>query len=627
MTDTKTTTRQVNVTSKTSVTVLFAGDSGDGMQLTGTQFANTVAVYGSDLNTFPNFPSEIRAPAGTISGVSGFQMQFGSTAVYTPGAKFDVLIAMNAAALKSNIDKLHHGGIIITDTDGFDAKNLKLSGYGEGNSPLEDGSLQDYTLFEIPVVSLTRAALADTGLSVKNIDRCKNMFILGILYWLYSLPIDTTVKTLQTKFKNKADIAEANIKAVQAGYNFGDETDMFAQFGRFEVGPAAMKKGTYRRVTGNEAAAIGLAAASKKAGLKLFLGSYPITPATEILQALANMKKWGVKTFQAEDEIAGVLSSIGASYGGALAATSTSGPGLALKSEALGLAVIMELPLVVMNVQRGGPSTGLPTKPEQSDLFIAMYGRHGDAPMPVIAAYSPVDCFYAAYEAAKIAVEHMTPVICLTDGYLAFSSEPMLIPSPDSLLEVKPVFAKPRNEGDDPYLPYKRNQLGVREWAVPGTKGLEHRVGGLEKANETGNVSHDPLNHQLMTDLRMEKVARIADCIPLQTIDNGAEKGDLLVLGWGSTYGAIKIAVDRALKAGHSVAHAHLRYLNPFPKNLGEILRNYKKVLIPENNCGQLLLMIRDQFLIEPVAFNKVEGLPFNEMEIEAKITDIVKEL
>ncbi len=627
MTDTKTTKRQVNVTSKTSVTVLFAGDSGDGMQLTGTQFANTVAVYGSDLNTFPNFPSEIRAPAGTISGVSGFQMQFGSTAVYTPGAKFDVLIAMNAAALKSNIDKLHHGGIIITDTDGFDAKNLKLSGYGEGNSPLEDGSLQDYTLFNIPVVSLTRAALADTGLSVKNIDRCKNMSILGILYWLYSLPIDTTVKTLQTKFKNKADIADANIKAVQAGYNFGDETDMFAQFGRFEVGPAEMKKGTYRRVTGNEAAAIGLAAASKKAGLKLFLGSYPITPATEILQALANMKKWGVKTFQAEDEIAGVLSSIGASYGGALAATSTSGPGLALKSEALGLAVIMEVPLVVINVQRGGPSTGLPTKPEQSDLFIAMYGRHGDAPVPVIAAYSPVDCFYAAYEAAKIAVEHMTPVICLTDGYLAFSSEPMLIPSPDSLLDVKPVFAKPRNEGDAPYLPYKRDERGVRQWAVPGTKGLEHRIGGLEKANETGNVSHDPLNHQLMTDLRMEKVARIADCIPLQTIDNGPEKGDLLVLGWGSTYGAIKIAVNRAIEAGHSVAHAHLRYLNPFPKNLGEILGNYKKVLIPENNCGQLLLMIRDQFLIDPVAFNKVEGLPFNEMEIEAKITDIVKEL
>ena len=627
MTDTTTTTRQVNVTPKTSVTVLFAGDSGDGMQLTGTQFANTVAVYGSDLNTFPNFPSEIRAPAGTISGVSGFQMQFGSKSVYTPGAKFDVLIAMNAAALKSNLSKLHHGGIIIADSDGFDDKNLKLSGYGEGNNPLKDGSLQDYTLFSIPVISLTRKALADTGLSVRNIDRCKNMFILGILYWLYSLPVETTIETLKSKFRNKADIADANIKAVKAGFNFGDETNMFAQFGRFEVGPAEMKKGTYRRVTGNEAAAIGLAAASKKADLKLFLGSYPITPATEILMTLANMKKWGVKTFQAEDEIAGVLSSIGASYGGALAATSTSGPGLALKSEALGLAVIMEVPLVVVNVQRGGPSTGLPTKPEQSDLFISMFGRHGDAPVPVIAAYSPVDCFYAAYEAAKIAVEHMTPVICLTDGYLAFSSEPMLIPSGDSLAKITPVFAKERKADDPEYLPYKRDGRGVREWAVPGTKGLEHRIGGLEKSHETGNVSHDPANHQLMTDLRRQKVEKVAECIPLQTIDNGPEKGDLLVLGWGSTYGAIKIAVDRAIESGHSVAHAHLRYLNPFPKNLGEILGSYKKVLIPENNCGQLLMMIRDRFLIEPVAFNKVEGLPFNEMEIEAKITDIVKEL
>jgi len=627
MTDITTTNKGVNVTPKTSVTVLFAGDSGDGMQLTGTQFANTVAVYGSDLNTFPNFPSEIRAPAGTISGVSGFQMQFGSQSVYTPGAKFDVLIAMNAAALKANLNKLHHGGIIIADTDGFDDKNLRLSGYGEGNNPLEDGTVDDYTVFSVPVVSQTRKALADTGLSVKNIDRCKNMFILGILYWLYSLPIDTTIKTLQTKFKNKADIAAANIKAVTSGYNFGDETDMFAQFGRFSVAPAGKQPGTYRRVTGNEAAAIGLAAASKKAGLKLFLGSYPITPATEILQTLANLKQWGVKTFQAEDEIAGVLSSIGASYGGALAATSTSGPGLALKSEALGLAVIMEIPLVVVNVQRGGPSTGLPTKPEQSDLFISMYGRHGEAPMPIISAHSPVDCFYAAYEAAKLSVEHMTPVICLTDGYLAFSSEPMLIPSPAELSEIKPVFAKPRAADDEPYLPYKRNNMGVRDWAVPGTKGLEHRIGGLEKANETGNVSHDPANHALMTKLRAEKVEKIADCIPLQTLDNGAEKGDLLVLGWGSTYGAIKIAVDRAIKAGHSVSHAHVRYLNPFPKNLGTMLGNYKKVLIPENNCGQLLMMIRDCFLIEPVAFNKVEGLPFNEMEIEAKITDIVKEL
>ncbi|HHE32510.1 MAG TPA: 2-oxoacid:acceptor oxidoreductase subunit alpha [Chlorobaculum parvum] len=612
---------------KTNVSVLFAGDSGDGMQLTGTQFANTVAVYGSDLNTFPNFPSEIRAPAGTISGVSGFQMQFGSKAIYTPGAKFDVMIAMNAAALKANLHNLHHGGIIIADSDGFDAKNLRLSGYGEENNPLTNGSLDDYRVFDITVISLTRKALADTGLSIKNIDRCKNMFVLGVLYWLYSLPIDTTVETLKTKFKKKADIADANIKAVKAGFNFGETTTMFSDFGRFTVAPAGKKPGTYRRVTGNEASAIGLAAAAKKADLQLFLGSYPITPATEILQTLANLKKWGVKTFQAEDEIAGVLTSIGASYGGSLAATSTSGPGLALKSEALGLAMILEIPLVVVNVQRGGPSTGLPTKPEQSDLYISMFGRHGDAPVPVIAAYSPVDCFYAAYEAAKIAVEYMTPVICLTDGYLAFSSEPMLVPSGDSLAKITPVFAKERKADDEPYLPYKRDERGVREWAKPGTKGLEHRIGGLEKWDQTGNVSHDPANHALMTKLRAEKVERVVDIVPDQTIDNGEESGDLLVLGWGSTYGAIKIAVERAVETGHKVSHAHLRYLNPFPKNLGELLGKFKKVLIPENNNGQLVHIIRDRFLIEPVSYTKVEGLPFNEMELEAKITDIVKEL
>ncbi|HHE07479.1 MAG TPA: 2-oxoacid:acceptor oxidoreductase subunit alpha [Chlorobaculum parvum] len=615
------------VTSKTSVSVLFAGDSGDGMQLTGTQFANTVAVYGSDLNTFPNFPSEIRPPAGTVAGVSGFQLQFGTTGVYTPGAKFDVMIAMNAAALKANLDNLHHGGIIIADSDGFDAKNLRLSGYGEENNPLTNGSLNDYRVFDIPVISLTRTALADSGLSTKNIDRCKNMFVLGVLYWLYSLPIDTTVDMLKSKFKNKMDIAEANIKAVKAGYNFGETTTMFSDFGRFCVAPADKKPGKYRRVTGNEASAIGLAAAAQKAGLKLFLGSYPITPASEILQTLASLKKWGVKTFQAEDEIAGVLTSIGAAYGGALAATSTSGPGLALKTEGLGLAVILEVPLVVINVMRGGPSTGLPTKPEQSDLLMAMYGRHGEAPMPIIAAMSPVDCFYAAYEAAKIAVEHMTPVLCLTDGYFAFSSEPMLVPSPDDLATITPVFSPERKADDPPYLPYKRDGRGVRAWGIPGTPGLEHRIGGLEKQHETGHVSHDPENHALMTKLRAEKVAKVADSIPDLTIDNGPEKGKLLVLGWGSTYGAIKKAVEQAREGGLDVAHAHLRYINPFPKNLGAMLSNYKKVLIPENNCGQLLSLIRDKFLIEPVSFSKVQGLPFNEMEIEAKITDILKEL
>ena len=626
MTDTKKTTRQVNVTSKTSVSVLFAGDSGDGMQLTGTQFANTVAVRGSELNTFPNFPSEIRAPAGTIAGVSGFQLQFSSKPVYTPGARFDVMVAMNSAALKANLKDLHRGGIIIAGTEGFDEKNLKLAGYPEGANPLEDGTLDNYIVFPVPVLQFTREALKESGLSSKDVDRCKNMFVLGLLYWLYTLPLEGTIETLQTKFQKNIQLAEANIKAMKAGYFFGDETELFANLGRFDIAPQK-QHGTYRRVTGNEACAIALTAASKKAGLNLFLGSYPITPATEILQTLAKKKKYGVKTFQAEDEIAGIVSSIGAAYGGALAATNTSGPGLALKTEALGLAVILEVPLVIINVQRGGPSTGLPTKPEQSDLFMAMYGRHGEAPMPVIAARSPVDCFYTTYEAARIAVEHMTPVICLSDGYLALSSEPWEVESPDNLADITPRFQPARKPEDPAYLPYKRDDRLVRSWAIPGTKGLEHRIGGLEKQNETGNVSHDPENHELMTKLRAEKIARIADTIPLQSIDNGPLKGDLLVLGWGSSYGAIKTAVEQALEEGYSVAHAHLRYIHPFPKNLGTILGNYKQVLIPEMNSGQLIHLIRDAFLIAPVGYSKVQGVPFNEMEILAKITDLIKEI
>ena len=626
MTDTKKTTRQVNVTSKTSVSVLFAGDSGDGMQLTGTQFANTVAVRGSELNTFPNFPSEIRAPAGTIAGVSGFQLQFSSKPVYTPGARFDVMVAMNSAALKANLKDLHRGGIIIAGTEGFDEKNLKLAGYPEGANPLEDGTLDNYIVFPVPVLQFTREALKESGLSSKDVDRCKNMFVLGLLYWLYTLPLEGTIETLQTKFQKNIQLAEANIKAMKAGYFFGDETELFANLGRFDIAPQK-QHGTYRRVTGNEACAIALTAASKKAGLNLFLGSYPITPATEILQTLAKKKKYGVKTFQAEDEIAGIVSSIGAAYGGALAATNTSGPGLALKTEALGLAVILEVPLVIINVQRGGPSTGLPTKPEQSDLLMAMYGRHGEAPMPVIAARSPVDCFYTTYEAARIAVEHMTPVICLSDGYLALSSEPWEVESPDNLADITPRFQPARKPEDAPYLPYKRDDRLVRSWAIPGTKGLEHRIGGLEKQNETGNVSHDPENHELMTKLRAEKIARIADTIPLQSIDNGPQKGDLLVLGWGSSYGAIKTAVEQALEEGYRVAHAHLRYIHPFPKNLGTILGNYKKVLIPEMNSGQLIHLIRDAFLIAPVGYSKVQGVPFNEMEILAKITDLIKEI
>ncbi|TLU82124.1 MAG: 2-oxoacid:acceptor oxidoreductase subunit alpha [Chlorobium sp.] len=627
MTDTRTTGKQVHVIPKTSVSVLFAGDSGDGMQLTGTQFANTVAVRGSELNTFPNFPSEIRAPAGTVSGVSGFQLQFGSKPVYTPGARFDVMIAMNSAALKANLKDLHRGGIIIASTDGFDEKNLRLAGYPEGANPLEDGTLSNYIVFPVPVLQLTREALKNSGLSVKEIDRCKNMFVLGLLYWLYSLPFEDTVETLKEKFSKKPEIAEANISAVKAGYYFGDETEIFANIGRFDIAPQK-QHGLYRRVTGNEACAIALTAAAKKAGLELFLGSYPITPATEILQTLAKMKKWGVKTFQAEDEIAGIVSSIGAAFGGALAATNTSGPGLALKTEALGLAVIMEIPLVVINVQRGGPSTGLPTKPEQSDLFMSLYGRHGDAPLPVVAASSPVDCFYTTYEAARLALEHMTPVICLSDGYLALSSEPWKVITEESLADINPNIQPARKPEDPPYLPYKRDEQHVRAWAVPGTPGLEHRLGGLEKQHETGNVSHDPDNHELMTRLRAEKIAKIEDSIPLQTIDNGPASGDLLILGWGSSYGAIKTAIENAHHEGYtSVAHAHLRYLNPFPKNLGQILGSYKKVLIPENNNGQLVHVIRDKFLIEPIGFSKIKGLPFNEMEILDKIIDVIKEL
>ena len=626
MTDTKKTTRQVNVTSKTSVSVLFAGDSGDGMQLTGTQFANTVAIHGSELNTFPNFPSEIRAPAGTIAGVSGFQLQFSSKPIYTPGARFDVMVAMNSAALKANLKNLHRGGIIIAGTEGFDEKNLKLAGYPEGANPLHDGSLDNYIVFPVPILQLTREALKESGLSSKEIDRCKNMFVLGLLYWLYTLPFEGTMETMYAKFQKNVWMAEANIKAMKAGYYFGDETELFANLGRFDISPQK-QHGIYRRVTGNEACAIALTAASRKANLELFLGSYPITPATEILQTLAKKKKYGVKTFQAEDEIAGIVSSIGAAYGGALAATSTSGPGLALKIEALGLAVILEIPLVVINVQRGGPSTGLPTKPEQSDLFMALYGRHGEAPLPVIAACSPVDCFYTTYEAARIAVEHMTPVICLSDGYLALSSEPWKVESPDNLADITPRFQPPREPKDAPYLPYKRDDRQVRSWAIPGTRGLEHRIGGLEKQHETGNVSHDPENHELMTKLRAEKIDRIADSIPLQSIDNGPLKGDLLVLGWGSTYGAIKTAVEQALEKGYSVAHAHLRYIHPFPKNLGEILGNYKQVMIPELNNGQLVHVIRDTFLFAPESYTKVQGVPFNEMEILSKITDLLKEL
>jgi 2-oxoglutarate ferredoxin oxidoreductase subunit alpha len=608
--------RPLRVETKQDVTILFAGDSGDGMQLTGTQFSETTAILGNDLNTFPNYPAEIRAPAGTLPGVSGFQVQFGSKEIFTPGDKIDVLVAMNAAALKANLKLLKEGKIIIANTDGFDAKNLQLANCK--TNPLEDGSLSKYQVYAIEIGKLTRSALEGTGLSTKDIDRSKNMFVLGLLYWLYNRPLDYTIKNIQEKFKKKPEIAEANIKALQAGYTYGEATEIFTT--RYEVRKAQLPAGTYRHIMGNQATAYALIAASKKSGLPLFLASYPITPASDILHELSKHKNFGVRTFQAEDEIAAICSAIGAAYGGSLAVTSTSGPGMDLKEEAIGLAVSLELPIVIIDVQRGGPSTGLPTKTEQSDLLMAMFGRHGESPVPILAAHSPADCFNATFEACRLAVEFMTPVICLTDGYIANGAEPWRFPTSSDLPEFKVKFAAPRNPNDAPYLPYKRNEKGAREWAIPGTKGLEHRVGGLEKQHETGNVCYEPENHELMTKLRAEKVEKIANVIPLQTIDNSTPKGKLLVLGWGSTYGAIKTAVRDLREEGYDVSHAHLTYLNPFPKNLGELIYNFERVLIPELNTGQLSRLIRDKFLVPVVQFNKVQGMPFTVSELKEKI-------
>lgn len=614
--------RPIRVETKQDVTILFAGDSGDGMQLTGAQFSETAAILGNDLNTFPNYPAEIRAPAGTLPGVSGFQVQFGSKEIFTPGDKIDVLVAMNAAALKANLKLLKEGKIIIANVDGFDEKNLHLAGCK--TNPLEDGSLAKYHVYPIEIGKLTRQALEGTGLSPKEIDRSKNMFVLGLLFWLYSRPLDHTINNIREKFKKKPQIAEANVKALQAGYSYGEATEIFTT--RYEVQKAKLPAGTYRHIMGNQATAYALIAASKKSGLPLFLGSYPITPASDILHELSKHKNFGVRTFQAEDEIAAMSAAIGAAYGGSLAATSTSGPGMDLKEEAIGLAVALELPVVIIDVQRGGPSTGLPTKTEQSDLLMAMFGRHGEAPVPIIAAHSPAHCFEATFEACRLAIEFMTPVICLTDGYIANGSEPWKFPTSKELPDIAVKFAAPRQPSDPKYLPYKRTANGAREWAIPGTKGLEHRIGGLEKQHETGAVSYDSENHELMTRLRAQKVANIADAIPLQTIDNGAEKGKLLVLGWGSTYGVIKTVVRDLRLQGYDVSHAHLVYLNPFPKNLGEILYNFDKVLIPELNSGQLARLIRDRFLLPVIQFNKVQGMPFMESELKDKIIAILTE-
>ncbi len=612
---------QTTLTALEEVVIKFAGDSGDGMQLTGTQFTNNSALFGNDLGTFPDFPAEIRAPQGTLAGVSGFQLHFGSKAIYTPGDICDVLVVMNSAALKSNIRNIKRGGIIIVNTAGFDAKNLKLANYAV--NPLDDNSLEGFNVIKMDVTSMTRKSLEDIQLGMKEKDRCKNMFVLGFLYWMYNREMDNTLNFLKDKFGKKPEVFEANVRVLKAGYSFGDTTEQFTT--RYQVDKAKMPAGTYRSIMGNQATSLGLLAASKKSGLPLFLGSYPITPASDILHDLAKYKSFGVKTFQAEDEIAAITSAIGASFGGSLAITTTSGPGMALKTEALGLATVLEIPLVIINVQRGGPSTGLPTKTEQADLFQAYYGRNGECPIPIVAAQSPSDCFHAAYEACRISVQHMIPVILLTDGYIANGAEPWRFPQEKDLEPIKVEFAKPM-ENDEKFLPYKRDEKLSRPWAVPGTKGLEHRIGGLEKENGTGNISYDPLNHEFMVNLREEKVALIANYIAEQKIDFGPEKGKLLVLGWGGTYGSLKAAVRELADEGITdVAHAHVRHLRPFPKNLGEILHNYDTVLIPEINGGQLVKIIRDKYFIDALAYNKIQGLPFSKEELKNKIREVLK--
>ena len=607
---------------KDEVTILFAGDSGDGIQLTGGQFTDTAALVGNDISTFPNFPAEIRAPQGTVAGVSGFQLHFGSIQLYTPGDRADVLVVMNAAALKSNLQSLKKGGIVIANISGFDKKNLRLAKYEDGSSPLTDGTLDGYKIHEVDVTKITRETLKESGLGNKIIDRSKNMFVLGFLYWMYNRKLDNTIKFIESKFAKKPELIESNIAVLKAGYHYGDTAEAIAS--RFEVKPANIKPGTYRNIMGNQATAIGLIAASQKTGLELFCGTYPITPASDILHFLSKYKNFGVKTFQAEDEIAGICSTIGASFGGALGVTTSSGPGIALKGEAIGLAGMFELPLVIVNVQRGGPSTGLPTKTEQADLFQAMYGRNGESPLPVIAAQSPKDCFDSAFEACRIAIEHMTPVFLLTDGYIANGSEPWEVQKSENLPNIEFKFAPPRKEEDPEFLPYKRNEKLVRPWAIPGTEGLAHRIGGLEKDFETGNVSYDPDNHEKMVKIRQEKVDKIADSIPEQIIETGEESGDVLLYSWGSTYGAVKTAARQLIEEGLKVSHAHVKYLNPLPKNTKDVLSGFKHVIMPEMNNGQFVKIIRDKFLIDAQGLNKIKGLPFATEEIVDKVKEVL---
>jgi 2-oxoglutarate ferredoxin oxidoreductase subunit alpha len=592
------------------------------MQLTGSQFTTNTALLGIDLATFPDFPAEIRAPQGTLPGVSGFQLRFSSDRVFTPGDICDVLVAMNAAALKVNLKALKKGGKIIANTDGFDAKNLRLANYPEGVNPLEDGSLANYELIRMDVTKMTRESLKDSPLGMKEKDRAKNMFVLGFLYWMYGRDMANTINFLKEKFSKKPDILDSNIRVLQAGFNYGDTTETFHT--TYTVEKARMEPGSYRSIMGNQSLSLGLIAASQQSGLPLFLGSYPITPASDILHDLSKYKNFGVRTFQAEDEIAAITSAIGASYGGSLGVTTSSGPGIALKGEAMGLAVMLEIPLLIINIQRGGPSTGLPTKTEQSDLMQAYYGRNGECPMPIVAAATPADCFSSVFEAVRIAVQHMTPVMFLSDGYIANGAEPWRYPQTKDLPAIKVQFKTELSEGEEKFMPYQRDEKLARPWAVPGTPGLEHRIGGLEKQNITGNVNYEPENHQLMVNLRQEKVDRIADHIPEQSLDSGPSSGKILVLGWGSTYGAIKSAVAVLQQQGHAVSHAHLRYIRPFPKNLGQILHNFDKVLIPEINNGQLIKIIRDIYLVDAKGYNKVMGVPITKTELVQQLQSML---
>ncbi|HVC15558.1 MAG TPA: 2-oxoacid:acceptor oxidoreductase subunit alpha [Acidimicrobiales bacterium] len=607
------------------VVIRFAGDSGDGMQLTGDRFTASSALFGNDLSTFPDFPAEIRAPAGTLAGVSAFQVQIADYDIVTPGDAPNVLVAMNPAALKANLGVLEKGATVVVNVDAFDERSLAKAGYA--SNPLTDGALAAFTVYEVPMTSLTQEVCKDAGVKPRDAERSKNFFALGLLSWLYTRPVDPTVEWIQKRFADRPLVSEANARAFRAGYHFGETAELFEA--SFEIRPAHFPPGEYTQISGNQALAWGLIAASRLSGLPLFLGSYPITPASDILHELSRRKEFGVRTFQAEDEIAGIGSAIGAAFGGALGVTTTSGPGLDLKAEAIGLAVNLELPLLVVDIQRGGPSTGLPTKTEQADLLHAMYGRHGEAPVPIVAAKTPSHCFEAAIEAARLAVKYRTPVILLSDGYLANGAEPWCLPDVDLLEPIDPAFATAPNheteEGTPVFWPYVRDaETLARPWAPPGVPGLEHRIGGLEKADGSGNVSYDPANHERMVRLRAAKVDGIARDIPPLEVDDETGDAELLVLGWGSTYGAIVAAVRRVRARGHEVAHAHLVHMHPFPRNLGEVLSRYRLVLVPEMNLGQLSRLVRAEFLVDAHSFSKVQGVPFRAGEIEAAIHSLL---